>query len=326
MPWQLSYAALADADNAELQTDVMRFMAILAFCLVAIFAIVQSLPATANDAARDGNPASAPAVVETPRPELTAPVTTVPAQVETPVPAAQQARVAAPSPRTVPGQPIRLVRPEPAARARPQVPAPIVHRARVAQPVPQRVPQLQRAVPATKRAPQPVPELQRAVPVTPRASQRAPESQSAVPSGPRASLPPPEPDRPVIADPTPAPPGPGLSLRFESDAVLRGLVRRGVVALYAIDSGTFHAMSVGGDGIRFVAAAAPAQYHEMYAGTVPPEVARSYTGQRGGTVGEITWGVTLPPSTSSQLMRFVRTRYSGELVITADAGLALAGG
>lgn len=324
MPWQLSYAALADADNAELQTDVMRFMAILAFCLVAIFAIVQSLPATATDAARDGNPASAPAVVETPRPEITAPVATVSAPVETPVPAAQQARVAAPSPRTVPGQPIRVVRPEPAARARPQVPAPIVHHARAAQPVPEPVPKLQRAVPATKRAPQPVPELQRAVPVTPRASQRVPESQSAVPSGPRASLPPPEPDRPVIA--ASAPPGPGLSLRFESDAVLRGLVRRGVVALYAIDSGTFHAMTLGRDGIRFVAAAAPAQYHEMYAGTVPPEVARSYTGQRGGAVGEITWGVTLPPSTSSQLMRFVRTRYSGELVITADAGLALAGG
>lgn len=37
----------ADADQggaAELQTDVMRFMAILSLCLVAIFALVQSLP------------------------------------------------------------------------------------------------------------------------------------------------------------------------------------------------------------------------------------------------------------------------------------------
>ena len=29
---------------ADLQTDVMRFMAILALCLVAIFALVQSIP------------------------------------------------------------------------------------------------------------------------------------------------------------------------------------------------------------------------------------------------------------------------------------------
>ena len=29
---------------AELQTDVMRFMAIISMCLVAIFAIVQSIP------------------------------------------------------------------------------------------------------------------------------------------------------------------------------------------------------------------------------------------------------------------------------------------
>jgi hypothetical protein len=31
-------------DDADLQTDVMRFMAILSLCLVAIFALVQSLP------------------------------------------------------------------------------------------------------------------------------------------------------------------------------------------------------------------------------------------------------------------------------------------
>ena len=36
-----------DADGggaADLQTDVMRFMAILSLCLVAIFALVQSIP------------------------------------------------------------------------------------------------------------------------------------------------------------------------------------------------------------------------------------------------------------------------------------------
>ena len=37
-------SAMDSGGDAELQTDVMRFMAILSLCLVAIFALVQSLP------------------------------------------------------------------------------------------------------------------------------------------------------------------------------------------------------------------------------------------------------------------------------------------
>ena len=63
---------------ADLQTDVMRFMAILALCLVAIFALVQSIP------------------VNTVAPEI--PAADVPAPVATPEPAP----VPAPEPVTVP--------------------------------------------------------------------------------------------------------------------------------------------------------------------------------------------------------------------------------
>ncbi len=38
---------------ADLQTDIMRFMAILALCLMAIFALVQSLPSTPTPAAQE---------------------------------------------------------------------------------------------------------------------------------------------------------------------------------------------------------------------------------------------------------------------------------
>jgi len=38
-----------DSDTESLQTDIQRFMAILAFCLMAIFALVQSIPVTAPD-------------------------------------------------------------------------------------------------------------------------------------------------------------------------------------------------------------------------------------------------------------------------------------
>ena len=49
----------ADTDvggAADLQTDIMRFMAILSLCLVAIFALVQSIPLTPTEPAAVGGP------------------------------------------------------------------------------------------------------------------------------------------------------------------------------------------------------------------------------------------------------------------------------
>jgi len=67
---------------ADLQTDVMRFMAILALCLVAIFALVQSIP------------------VSTVAPEI--PVAEVPAPVSTPDTAPVPAPESAPAPESLP--------------------------------------------------------------------------------------------------------------------------------------------------------------------------------------------------------------------------------
>jgi hypothetical protein len=54
MPFAYPLGRSLDAEAggaAELQTDIMRFMAILALCLMAIFALVQSLPITPTPAA-----------------------------------------------------------------------------------------------------------------------------------------------------------------------------------------------------------------------------------------------------------------------------------
>ena len=53
---------------ADLQTDVMRFMAILALCLVAIFAIVQSIPLAPSIAEPEPEPVLAPAPAPAPKP------------------------------------------------------------------------------------------------------------------------------------------------------------------------------------------------------------------------------------------------------------------
>ena len=65
----LAYPLTRTADTdvggaADLQTDVMRFMAILSLCLVAIFALVQSIPLVPTEAAPD--PAGASLVATEP--------------------------------------------------------------------------------------------------------------------------------------------------------------------------------------------------------------------------------------------------------------------
>ena len=99
---------------ADLQTDVMRFMAILSLCLVAIFALVQSIPlAPKSEATTPATPTVMPAEPET--------------AVETPP--------AAPEPVAEPD--ITLTRPEPKKMPVREAP-PVLQRpaARVIEPVP----------------------------------------------------------------------------------------------------------------------------------------------------------------------------------------------
>ena len=143
LAYPLNRAADTDVGGAaDLQTDVMRFMAILALCLVAIFALVQSIPLTpvpAEPAAEPATPVAQAPSVPTPAPPA-APVTeTKPVPLETPVtnPAPQEQPVLLTRPkwvpkfeprqRTVPEAPLPAAQPAeepaaPAARAAPPEP------------------------------------------------------------------------------------------------------------------------------------------------------------------------------------------------------------
>lgn len=117
-----------DGGMEHLETDVMRFMAILAFCLVAIFALVQSVPppaapATPTTAGRAPVPEPVAAPVPDPAP-VPEPVTP---PIPDPAPAPEEATVA--EPVTVP-EPVMAEAPaapapvaEPAAPAAPPAPA-----------------------------------------------------------------------------------------------------------------------------------------------------------------------------------------------------------
>jgi hypothetical protein len=87
---------------ADLQTDIMRFMAILALCLVAIFALVQSIPLVPE------------APTQSPAPAAPPPMTAAAGEAVTPPPAATPAK----GPHT-PVQVVRLTRPSRTASAAP---------------------------------------------------------------------------------------------------------------------------------------------------------------------------------------------------------------
>jgi hypothetical protein len=102
---------------ADLQTDIMRFMAILALCLVAIFALVQSIPlvpeAPSQSPAAAAPPPVARAVATPPVPQPKAEPQPVPEpQIEKPAAPAR----AAPTPAAVAGQaaaaPVEVARDE----------------------------------------------------------------------------------------------------------------------------------------------------------------------------------------------------------------------
>ncbi|MDJ0749702.1 MAG: hypothetical protein QNJ11_09485 [Woeseiaceae bacterium] len=124
LAYPLNRAADTDVGGAaDLQTDVMRFMAILSLCLVAIFALVQSIPLTPVEtpAERETEPdtrvVAEPAVVEiTPKSEPEPVVVTRPA----PTPVADETAVVLTRPKWVPkhkpaqrAQPQEVVAPEP---------------------------------------------------------------------------------------------------------------------------------------------------------------------------------------------------------------------
>lgn len=95
----LAYPLTRTADGeaggiADLQTDVMRFMAILAICLVAIFALVQSIPADPDTE-----------TVSQPQPEAIAVARPVPVRQPEPAPKPEPKTESIPEPNPEPAPP-----------------------------------------------------------------------------------------------------------------------------------------------------------------------------------------------------------------------------
>jgi len=309
--YPLGRAADMDAGGAaDLQTDIMRFMAILSLCLVAIFALVQSISLEPSEAITRPSPLPPPK-----------PINAEPTPIEVPTPPAP-----APEKGSDPFSASEMgsdpfSQPE-ATKAQPQVKE-ITWRDLIPKSTPaaEQNPNESTQAPVTPPAPPPEPaarELAEAPvpPTTPPAPAPSPEKGS-------------DPISEMGSDPfsettTTAPEQEGFTLRFESDTALTRLVARNEIGLYAITDDKSLRMSVNRGTYSFWPASAPNQYHEMDPATVPADVITAL--RRSGSLGldpAVKWGVTLPSKTQGQLNNYLTEYTGGSLVIEGDGNLRL---
>jgi hypothetical protein len=320
---------------ADLQTDIMRFMAILALCLVAIFALVQSIPLEPTSSTAPQPARVAPSrQIETPegvpeplrRQSLTPPTGTL----------ALRDSIARGEPRSereplteIRSDPFSAPEPAPGSRAGPQAtaemqstpvaeatPAPrseLATRplAQVLTDTPRPAPAAPGSAPAPAKLP--APELSSAPEAASAgASPRPPETAAAATGAPPA--------KPAAPSPARA----GFTLRFDSDTALTRLVARNEIGLYAIGEKRALRMSASRGSVSFWPASAPSQFHEMEPATVPAEVVAAL--HRSGAMGlddDVKWGVTLPSRMRQQLDRYLTEQTAGALVIEGDGNLRL---
>ena len=279
----------SEADTSEtLQSDVMRFMAILALCLVAIFALVQSLPMRPVEPMQAPQTAPVEKVLPAPQPVTVAPAT-VPEPKPAPAPeAARHKPKAPPGPKLV--EPVVQLPPAPSTL---RVPEPVD-----AKPI-DKVPetkQYRKSITVHER-------LHRATPEVDRAVQPASENSAAASTSKTQE---------------------GLLLRFASDTAFLALVAQRRVDVYGWMNKTAWKLSSERGMLSFVAASAPKRFHSMASHTVPSPIALalSRVAPEGGA-HTVTWGVTLPADTARQLEQLVNKHTRGTLVIHANGRVRL---
>lgn len=267
-------------DSDSLQTDVMRFMAIIAFCLIAILALAKDVEPT--DTTIASAPPTIPVPVETTEvadhePSPWQPVVEdIPDPVQLPV--SSSARSPAPSVTEPSEQPIIAdVIDTPA----PDAPAP--------------------KTPATK---------------TPATKTQGPERQSAAApetdSAPPASGKTPAVRKPPAQKEAPAPEEKeSLILRFASDGDFLRLIAKGDIKVYAFQESDVLTLN---PSYRFLDTKSPGQVYELSRPSIPGLIVDALKQERQDIEG-FRWGIALPGHISNQIERHLSQVTGGQLVI-----------
>ncbi|MDJ0860616.1 MAG: hypothetical protein QNJ82_00075 [Gammaproteobacteria bacterium] len=115
---------------------------------------------------------------------------------------------------------------------------------------------------------------------------------------------------------------PGFTLHFASENSLSALVRGKQVRLYALLGRQAWTLREGQAGARFEREEVPNTYFEMHAHTVPGRYLKAM-----GSVAvdplKLTWGVTLPEQTRRRITELMSRRRGGDLVIHEDGRVSI---
>jgi Skp family chaperone for outer membrane proteins len=124
--------------------------------------------------------------------------------------------------------------------------------------------------------------------------------------------------------PPPEPVQKGFTLRFASDEVLEKLISDGKVNFYAIAGKNAWRLKLSGGRPFYIAAEFPRQIYEMETPTVPIDYAAVFQRQIAAFGRRtLTWGVTLPGRMTASINQMVRGPQGGHLVITANGQVKL---
>ena len=126
------------------------------------------------------------------------------------------------------------------------------------------------------------------------------------------------------APPAPQPKNKGFTLRFASDAALQELIARGEVNFFALTGKKAWQLHLSAGQTVFSPVESPRKIYEMESSTVPHAYTEAFRHKVAAFGrGSVTWGVTLPAQTSASITRLIAGRDGGDLLIMPDGEVIL---
>ena len=116
----------------------------------------------------------------------------------------------------------------------------------------------------------------------------------------------------------------GFTLRFASDSALEKLITQKKVYFFALAGKKAWQLKVAHQGPVYIGVNIPAKIYEMEKATVPAKYTASFRRQVAAFGRDrVTWGVTLPDQTATSINRLIKDREGGDLVIMPDGEVIL---
>jgi hypothetical protein len=111
----------------------------------------------------------------------------------------------------------------------------------------------------------------------------------------------------------------GFTLRFASDTALNALIDRATVRFFALANNKAWQLKRVKERPIYIAVPIPPKIYEMETATVPVDYADVFSRQVAASArSKVTWGVTLPEEMAAIINQLIKKREGGDLIIMPD--------